>query len=136
MQFDTTSHGRGPVDAVEAGEADIAAMSAGAAHDLAAAGSGHLLPPLDPGTYYAPSTLVVADRPDPPERARIGIDPAPTAVSSSPMRRQHPRHTADMPPPGQADRHPLPMNPGPPACPPPAAAPHTAGQDHGLHRAL
>ncbi|MEU2969115.1 hypothetical protein ABZ687_29575 [Streptomyces ardesiacus] len=81
------------LDAVEAGEADIAALSAGAAHDLAAADSGRLLPPLDPGTYYAPSTLAVANRPDPSERARIGIGPAPTAISSPPMRRQHPRRT-------------------------------------------
>lgn len=63
------------LDAVDAGEADLAVMSAGAAHDLVAEDSGRLLLALGPGTYYAPGTLVVVNRPEPPERPRIGIDP-------------------------------------------------------------
>ncbi|WP_129838513.1 YhfZ family protein [Streptomyces sp. RFCAC02] len=62
--------------AVDTGEADIAVMSAGAAEDLVTAGSGRLVLPVGPGTYYAPGSLVVVGRRDLPSRPRIGIDPA------------------------------------------------------------
>lgn len=70
--------GAGPrLTAVDAGEADIAVMSEGAATDLAdAAGPVHTTVRLGPGTYYSPGSLVVVGRTGRRGiRTRVGIDP-------------------------------------------------------------
>lgn len=89
--FTTVGHLRGAearLHALDAQRADIAVMSAGAARDLLdTEEAGHRTLTLEPGTYYAPGTLVVVTRtpardgttgssaPVNPGGLRIGIDP-------------------------------------------------------------
>jgi len=65
------------LSAVDAGEADLALMSHGAAADLAAMSSGdHTRVGLGAGTYYAPGSLVTVGRAATADTPRtVGIDP-------------------------------------------------------------
>ncbi|MGP4014667.1 YhfZ family protein [Saccharopolyspora sp. 5N708] len=68
---------RGRVDAVDEAAADVAVVSAGAAHVLMPeSDTGHVRVELGPGTYYENGSLVVVSRRDATGPShRIGIDP-------------------------------------------------------------